>query len=405
MLLMWKKLIQFEPSPTVQTIGYDQQEHFPLTGQYAMFIAWTSFLPIYNSNISNIKGNVGIALLPGGMTGFAPTFLGINPYGPDPKLAAEFIAFALSDQEYEKGITMMQYVPGTYSGIQLAARNANLSWLGPFANFAMTAHIPPMLAATVPPLSGLSMTLIPYFNNEVYTFLTSTNSSPGYAMQLLQTAAYHWMTYIEEHLNKYPRQLSGGQQQRVALARAVIKEPKILLLDEPLSNLDAKVRVEVRGYLKTLQRQLGITALHVTHDQLEAMAIADNIVIISQGAIEQTGSPREVYENPGTLFVANFIGSFNVLSKDYFHLNLDADYVGFRPEAAEVLLDETPGSIKGKVLYTEFQGSESIVHLQVDGNRIKIRDTKNLELAPGQEVYIKVRKMYLIKGERIIGSV
>ncbi len=198
MLLMWKKLIQFEPSPTVQTIGYDQQEHFPLTGQYAMFIAWTSFLPIYNSNISNIKGNVGIALLPGGMTGFAPTFLGINPYGPDPKLAAEFIAFALSDQEYEKGIAMMQYVPGTYSGIQLAAKNANLSWLGPFVNFAMTARIPPMLAATVPPLSGLFVTLIPYFNNEVYTFLTSTNSSPGYAMQLLQTAAYHWMTYIEE---------------------------------------------------------------------------------------------------------------------------------------------------------------------------------------------------------------
>ncbi len=210
---------------------------------------------------------------------------------------------------------------------------------------------------------------------------------------------------IEEHLNKYPRQLSGGQQQRVALARAVIKEPKILLLDEPLSNLDAKVRVEVRGYLKALQRQLGITALHVTHDQLEAMAIADNIVILSQGAIEQTGSPKEVYENPRTLFVANFIGSFNVLSKEYFHLNLEADYVGFRPEAAEILLDETPDSIRGKVLYTEFQGSESIVHVQVDGNRIRIRDTKNLELAPGQEVYLKVRKMYIIKGERIVGSV
>ncbi len=95
---------------------------------------------------------------------------------------------------------------------------------------------------------------------------------------------------LEEHINKYPRQLSGGQQQRVALARAIIKQPKLLLLDEPLSNLDAKVRVELRSYLKNLQKQLGITALHVTHDQLEAMAIADNLVILNEGVVKQVQS-------------------------------------------------------------------------------------------------------------------
>ena len=197
-LMMWDKLIKFEPPLSVQAIGYDQQEEYPTTGQYAMFIMWTSFIPIYEQPTSKISGNLGIALLPGGMTGFAPTFLGINPYGPNPKLAAEFIAFALSDTEYEKGITSMGYIPGTYSGLALAAKNSNLTWLGPFVNFALTAKIPPVQAATVPVIGSLTGTLIPYFNSQVYKFMTSPNPTPQLAMQVLQTAAYEWMTYIQQ---------------------------------------------------------------------------------------------------------------------------------------------------------------------------------------------------------------
>ncbi|WP_373286762.1 extracellular solute-binding protein [Sulfodiicoccus acidiphilus] len=195
-LQIWKKLIQFEPSPTVQPIGYDQQEHFPLTGQYAMFIAWTSFIPIYeNSSVSKIAGNLGIALLPGQTTGLAPTFLGINPYGPDPKVAAEFVAFALSNEEYQKGIQQLGYIPGTYTGIAEASQNSNLSWLGPFVPFLKTAVIPPRLAAVVPRISTFSETLIPEFNTQVYDYLTGSQPNATVA---LNTAAKEWMTYIEQ---------------------------------------------------------------------------------------------------------------------------------------------------------------------------------------------------------------
>ncbi|MEM1668812.1 MAG: ABC transporter ATP-binding protein [Thermosphaera sp.] len=108
--------------------------------------------------------------------------------------------------------------------------------------------------------------------------------------------------------NRYPRELSGGQQQRVALARALAREPKVLLLDEPLSALDAKIRKELRGELKRLQRETGITTLYVTHDQEEALALADQVAVMRDGKIEQIGTPQEIYEYPTTPFVAQFIG-------------------------------------------------------------------------------------------------
>ena len=113
--------------------------------------------------------------------------------------------------------------------------------------------------------------------------------------------------------NRFPNQLSGGQQQRVALARAVIIEPKVLLFDEPLSNLDAKLREHMRDELRALQKRLGITSLYVTHDQSEAMAISDKVVIMKDGNIMQTGSPQEIYEYPANRFVANFIGKANFI--------------------------------------------------------------------------------------------
>ena len=113
--------------------------------------------------------------------------------------------------------------------------------------------------------------------------------------------------------SRYPRQLSGGQQQRVALARVLVLRPKLLLFDEPLSNLDARLRVQMRGEIRQLQKSLGITALFVTHDQDEASAIADRIVVMNQGGIEQVGTPSEIYQNPASRFVADFIGTANVL--------------------------------------------------------------------------------------------
>ncbi|WP_297506339.1 ABC transporter ATP-binding protein [Thermococcus sp.] len=113
--------------------------------------------------------------------------------------------------------------------------------------------------------------------------------------------------------NRYPEQLSGGQQQRVALARALVIEPEVLLLDEPLSNLDAKIRERLRGEVRRIQRELGITALYVTHDQEEAMAISDRIAVMNVGTIEQVGKPLELYYHPKTEFVATFLGTGNIL--------------------------------------------------------------------------------------------
>ena len=119
---------------------------------------------------------------------------------------------------------------------------------------------------------------------------------------------------LTEHADKYPTQLSGGQQQRVALARALATSPGLLLLDEPLSALDAKVRVHLRHEVKALQQKLGVTTIMVTHDQEEALTMADRIVVMNQGVIEQVGTPQDIYGNPATPFVADFVGSMNFLS-------------------------------------------------------------------------------------------
>ena len=130
------------------------------------------------------------------------------------------------------------------------------------------------------------------------------------AMQILESVQLHTMS------DRYPNQLSGGQQQRVALARALITKPKLLLLDEPLSALDPFLRIEMRSELKLLQRQLGITFVHVTHSQEEAMALADVILVMNDGKVEQQGSPMELFNGPRNTFVAKFIGGHNVIEGD-----------------------------------------------------------------------------------------
>jgi len=143
---------------------------------------------------------------------------------------------------------------------------------------------------------------------------------------------------------KYPNQLSGGQQQRVALARALVVEPEVLLLDEPLSNLDAKLRARMRSELKVLQKRLGITTVYVTHDQAEALSMADRIAVMNIGVVEQVGAPREVYRRPATRFVADFIGEINFLEGD-----VECGGEGCWAETPLGRLAVPPGSPAGRV--------------------------------------------------------
>ena len=135
------------------------------------------------------------------------------------------------------------------------------------------------------------------------------------------------LVQMEDYSDRYPNQLSGGQQQRVALARALITNPSILLLDEPLSALDPFLRIKMRSELKTLQKKLGISFIHVTHSQDEAMALADMIVVMNNGKIEQVGDPYEVFNKPKNEFIANFVGGHNVISKNNKPYSIRMDHI------------------------------------------------------------------------------
>ena len=169
------------------------------------------------------------------------------------------------------------------------------------------------------------------------------------AMELLESVQLHTMS------QRYPSQLSGGQQQRVALARALITKPKLLLLDEPLSALDPFLRIEMRSELKLLQRQLGITFVHVTHSQEEAMALADVILVMNDGKVEQKGSPIEIFTKPRNAFVARFIGGHNVIEGKGRPISIREDRIKL-----------TPGGT-GEVTGVEFLGS--VVRLKVKSDR------------------------------------
>jgi len=161
--------------------------------------------------------------------------------------------------------------------------------------------------------------------------------------------------------DRLPDQLSGGQQQRVALARALITRPQVLLLDEPLSALDPFLRIRMRGELRKLQRELGISFVHVTHGQDEALALADEIVVMNNAVIEQAGSARDVFNAPTTAFVAQFIGGHNVIS-------LPEGYFAIRTDAVGVLQSET-GKLQGNVSAVEYQGAHVSVSARIAGDQ------------------------------------
>ena len=184
---------------------------------------------------------------------------------------------------------------------------------------------------------------------------------------------------ISDFLQRKPSMLSGGQRQRVAMGRAIVRNPKIFLFDEPLSNLDAKLRIQMRLEIKKLQQKVGVTSIFVTHDQVEAMTLADRLAVINNGIIEQLGTPIEIYNNPESLFVAGFIGSPQMnfldanlnnktLSAENFEIkNIDSDYngevtLGIRPEH---LIEAENGLINLKVELVEQLGSDNLVYGQI----------------------------------------
>lgn len=182
--------------------------------------------------------------------------------------------------------------------------------------------------------------------------------------------------------NKPVNQLSGGEQQRVALARAMVMNPKVLLLDEPLSNLDAKLRQKMRKEIRDIQKELGITALYVTHDQEEALSISDRIAVMNNGKIEQVGTPRTVYNSPANRFVAEFIGRINFLP------GKGQQVLAVRPE--QINLSKASGSIAGTIVQKQFAGAYTTYFVKV-GNcivEVDVPSMKDQDWGPGDVVYL-----------------
>jgi sn-glycerol 3-phosphate transport system ATP-binding protein len=226
------------------------------------------------------------------------------------------------------------------------------------------------------------------------------------------------MLRIEELLERYPRELSGGQRQRVAIGRALVRRPTLFLFDEPLSNLDAQLRSAMRVELARLYRELGITIIYVTHDQVEAMTLGTRIALMNAGKFEQIGPPRELYETPGTRFVAWFIGSpaMNLLEgrvrEGIFEsggllLKIAAPEgsltLGVRPEDLEI----TPaGPWNGRVDLVENLGSEMLVHVRCENTMLVVRTASPGRVSIGEEVSIRPRGIHLFDptGRRVPDS-
>ena len=202
---------------------------------------------------------------------------------------------------------------------------------------------------------------------------------------------------IEELLERKPKQLSGGQRQRVAIGRAITRNPKIFLFDEPLSNLDAKLRNQMRLEIKKLQRQMGVTSIFVTHDQTEAMTLGDRIVVINNGVVEQVGTPKEIYSKPNTKFVAEFIGSpqmnlfqckiENGLAKISDmqinlnnSLNIQDACIGVRPD--DILISDQ-GDYSSSANLVEYLGSDMIIYSSVGGQEFSCKLSSKINLKAG----------------------
>ncbi len=226
------------------------------------------------------------------------------------------------------------------------------------------------------------------------------------------------MLQLEDYLNRKPKALSGGQRQRVAMGRAIVRKPQVFLMDEPLSNLDAKLRVQTRSQIATLQAQLGITTVYVTHDQVEAMTMGHRVAVLLDGVLQQVDTPRELYDHPSNVFVAGFIGSpaMNIKTVPLADngaefgtvvIPLDRDQVaaakqegngqvtiGFRPEDCD-LVTATEGGIPMVVELVEELGSDAFVYGNATSNgaeeKLVVRTVGRQTPALGETVYVKPR--------------
>ena len=234
---------------------------------------------------------------------------------------------------------------------------------------------------------------------------------------------------LTEYLDRKPKALSGGQRQRVAMGRAIVRKPKVFLMDEPLSNLDAKLRVQTRTQIASLQRSLGVTTVYVTHDQTEALTMGDRIAVLKDGVLQQVGTPREMYDKPANEFVAGFIGSpamnlgqFTVdgevatigeakipLSRATLDAIAPEDNgkvtIGFRPESLEVVSAEDEHSIPVRLSFVEELGSDAYIYGELvgsegseaklgsgeDSSQIIVRVPPRTAPEPGETVYVRIR--------------
>ncbi len=181
---------------------------------------------------------------------------------------------------------------------------------------------------------------------------------------------------LGDFLKRKPRQLSGGQRQRVALGRAIVREPKGFLMDEPLSNLDAALRVQTRAEILRLQNRLGTTTIYVTHDQVEAMTMGDRIAVMSKGELQQLGTPEELYERPANTFVARFLGSpsMNMLPSSVLGVGGTGQLAGFRPEHVRLGNGRAgSGSLDAAVEVVEYLGDEQLAHLRLGEHEIVVK--------------------------------
>ena len=224
---------------------------------------------------------------------------------------------------------------------------------------------------------------------------------------------------IEELLDRRPKELSGGQRQRVAIGRAITRNPKLFLFDEPLSNLDAALRSEMRVEISKLHKKLKSNIIYVTHDQIEAMTLADKIVIMNKGKIEQFGSPEDIYNNPNNIFVAEFIGNpkmniFKVKTEDIINKNIfklfniefkfenlnfeDGLYVGIRPEDIS-LENQSEYKVEISVDLIENLGSEKIIYSHLNNTEIRIKSAKNIK-DKKITIYLQKNKIYLFDNKK-----
>lgn len=214
------------------------------------------------------------------------------------------------------------------------------------------------------------------------------------------------MLEIESLLDRKPRQLSGGERQRVALARAIVREPRAYLMDEPLSNLDARLRVQMRGELKRLQHQLGTTTIYVTHDQAEAMTLASRVAVMKRGRLQQFDTPLNIYNQPANRFVAEFVGSPSMnfidgrIDDGVFvsgpvqiaspRRNTGEVTIGVRPEHIHVFTEPQTGAIAAKVYVTELMGNETFVFLSVGDNRLIARAPADFRAELESPVWLRI---------------